>query len=408
LEGEAGIDWPMAPDATFGYLGEMKGFANTKPEAKFHPKIIALLELPMIVAVVGGGYMVSNNFQLSDLPEDLSNRLRQIKPILYDTSILYQFFGWDAVSQVARALDEKWYNFRLELKENVVSIFSGSVRSPRSMGKLDSLLSWYVDFSDMNTKLWGDDQDEFAMDFRLGIKKHIREIDLSQYLLKLQQFYPQVYEITAPLASLVGPNLMYTLKGVKEAAVDAYSVGHMPAGFPTSGTMRFALERGLIAAEIARVLEKYSWVEDGKFGDLTISPHKMEVTISLENFLKYLNELLVRPARSDDVENEYPALLSALFDMIPDNFDEHGNPPEAFDGGPISKYVAGILARHLSRLLPRQEVKRVLVPTKKPDDMPWEQFFRLKIEHNQLIPNQKPKDVSWKEWAVLKKKFNIA
>jgi hypothetical protein len=60
------------PHATFilkknGTLGEMKGYANSKPDEKYHHYIVALLKLPIIKGLVGGGYLPENNFDLSDL-----------------------------------------------------------------------------------------------------------------------------------------------------------------------------------------------------------------------------------------------------------------------------------------------------------------------------------------------------
>ena len=73
------------PHATFiwnknGYLGEMKGKQNNKPVPSLHPYIVALLKLPMIKGVVGGGYKPQNNFKLSDLSPEMYQDLIAARP----------------------------------------------------------------------------------------------------------------------------------------------------------------------------------------------------------------------------------------------------------------------------------------------------------------------------------------
>ena len=63
-----------------GYIGESKGFGNSKPAAKYHDAIIQLLKHPRIKENVGGGYAPSNNFYLNDLPKDKLDKLLKDKP----------------------------------------------------------------------------------------------------------------------------------------------------------------------------------------------------------------------------------------------------------------------------------------------------------------------------------------
>lgn len=65
-----------------GYLGEMKGRANTKPAEKYHPYIIDLLKQDFVKGIRGGGYAPDQNFELSDLEPDVSGELLKIKPSL--------------------------------------------------------------------------------------------------------------------------------------------------------------------------------------------------------------------------------------------------------------------------------------------------------------------------------------
>ena len=63
-------------------LGEMKGRGNEKPAARYHPYIVALLKLPMIDGIKGGGYMPQNNFSVRDLDPETQAELIKVKPEL--------------------------------------------------------------------------------------------------------------------------------------------------------------------------------------------------------------------------------------------------------------------------------------------------------------------------------------
>ena len=65
-----------------GFLGEMKGRANNKPNEKYHPYIVDLLKQDFIKGISGGGYAPDQNFQLSDLDESLQEELLDIKPLM--------------------------------------------------------------------------------------------------------------------------------------------------------------------------------------------------------------------------------------------------------------------------------------------------------------------------------------
>jgi hypothetical protein len=95
------------PYATFilskdGKLGEMKGRFNNSPKhafeeghspSDFHDEIFALLKLPMITGIVGGGYMPSENFKVTDLPPEQIEALGEIKPQMLPLAIQYKKTG---------------------------------------------------------------------------------------------------------------------------------------------------------------------------------------------------------------------------------------------------------------------------------------------------------------------------
>jgi len=84
------FEWiPLDPEKPFipqnwGVLGEMKGYANSKPKEKYHPYIIELLLHPCIQSIIGGGYHPESNFDLSDLDAETRAELLAIKPQLKD------------------------------------------------------------------------------------------------------------------------------------------------------------------------------------------------------------------------------------------------------------------------------------------------------------------------------------
>ena len=74
------------PHLTFilndGTLGEMKGYANSKPDKRYHPYVEWLLRKPEVREVRGGGYLPENNFSFADMDITRQTRLLQAKPDL--------------------------------------------------------------------------------------------------------------------------------------------------------------------------------------------------------------------------------------------------------------------------------------------------------------------------------------
>ena len=65
-----------------GYLGEMKGAANSRPKEAYHKYIIPLLEHNYVKGIVGEGYKPWSNFSVLDLPQEITERLLVKKPDL--------------------------------------------------------------------------------------------------------------------------------------------------------------------------------------------------------------------------------------------------------------------------------------------------------------------------------------
>jgi len=65
-----------------GHLRQMKGYANSKPQERYHKYILALLKDPRIKGIVSGGYKPENNFHVNDLGEKGKDELFATHPHL--------------------------------------------------------------------------------------------------------------------------------------------------------------------------------------------------------------------------------------------------------------------------------------------------------------------------------------
>jgi hypothetical protein len=96
------------PHATFvldrdHFLGEMKGYANEKPNAGLHKYIIPLLEMKDIYGIKGGGSAADKNFSLNDLDPAHKKALLEKRPVLMTP--LEQFNAFGVTRQVREELD---------------------------------------------------------------------------------------------------------------------------------------------------------------------------------------------------------------------------------------------------------------------------------------------------------------
>lgn len=114
-------DGTWRPSLTFvldehGFLGEMKGRANEKPHPKYHEKIIALLMLPQVKGLKGGGHEPENNFDMGDLSGEQRERLYEAKPALMPLNKYFDKFGCDehfreTSTAAVASLNHDWIHF---------------------------------------------------------------------------------------------------------------------------------------------------------------------------------------------------------------------------------------------------------------------------------------------------------
>jgi hypothetical protein len=82
------------PHLTFilngGILGEMKGKHNSKPDKKYWPQIVKLIQDKRIFWLAGGGHRPENNFMLEDLDNVTRDELKEQRPELFDIELFVE------------------------------------------------------------------------------------------------------------------------------------------------------------------------------------------------------------------------------------------------------------------------------------------------------------------------------
>lgn len=63
-----------------GYLGEMKGNFNKKPNEEDHEDIMDYLAHPDVKGIIGGGFLPHQNFSVQDLTSEQQKRLKKMRP----------------------------------------------------------------------------------------------------------------------------------------------------------------------------------------------------------------------------------------------------------------------------------------------------------------------------------------
>lgn len=118
-----------------GYLGEMKGRANSKPSAKYHDVIVDLLQNPIVKGIKGGGYAPENNFALADLPEETQTQLADSKPELLDMRTLYDLKGLTETTknQITDLLDR--YKLDYKWMDEFNSVYFGKFKNLEDLVK---------------------------------------------------------------------------------------------------------------------------------------------------------------------------------------------------------------------------------------------------------------------------------
>jgi hypothetical protein len=98
-------------------LGESKGIGNSKPSAKYHPAIIALLKSDYVQTIKGGSFVSGNDFKFEDLPSHVQQELLKVKPYLNDPKKYSQQKFLEKNSAIINNIKSKLANG--EIDENI-------------------------------------------------------------------------------------------------------------------------------------------------------------------------------------------------------------------------------------------------------------------------------------------------
>lgn len=153
---EGDIVWSMrdpkgVPHLTFivnnKMLGESKGFANNKPEAKYHPHIIAFLlgtdkGEPIVEHILGGGYKPEANFHIDDLEKGMKEQLLAKKPQLNDYFMYLKAQAGGDEKKWKKAIDDT-FNFEF----NRVDVNKGEV-VVKEFGDISQMIEWLKEETD--------------------------------------------------------------------------------------------------------------------------------------------------------------------------------------------------------------------------------------------------------------------
>ncbi len=93
-----------------GFLGERKGFANSRPDPKYHRAIVELLKQPFIKGFKQGRWMTSNDFKVGDLSPELGNELFEARP---------EYFSFEDVKRIIGEDDPRLFDYGLKIARNL-------------------------------------------------------------------------------------------------------------------------------------------------------------------------------------------------------------------------------------------------------------------------------------------------
>jgi hypothetical protein len=174
---EGDIVWSMrdpkgVPHLTFivnnKMLGESKGFANNKPESKYHPHIIAFLlgqdqGSDIVQYIRGGGYKPEANFHISDLEKGMKEQLLAKKPQLNDYFMYLKALAGGDEKKWKKAIDDT-FNFEF----NRVDVNKGEV-VVKEFGDIQQLIDWLKEETDSKLDQLPDFDNMESFDFHMNL-----------------------------------------------------------------------------------------------------------------------------------------------------------------------------------------------------------------------------------------------
>jgi hypothetical protein len=159
-------------------LGEMKGRENNKPSEKYHPAIVALLKDKRIEGLKGGGYQPENNFEMSDLDDNIRKQLQAENPYLRDLPELYDFWlenkqealGKRIITALHSDIDSRYdgmRNCKIDLEDGYIQI--------EHYKSIDDYLDMNISYCYWLKELFTEDLPRAIMDWHPTVSLHYAE-----------------------------------------------------------------------------------------------------------------------------------------------------------------------------------------------------------------------------------------
>jgi hypothetical protein len=259
-------DGKQKPHLTFildddGYLGEMKGRANEKPNSKYHPYIVDLLKQDFIKGIKGGGYAPDKNFKLKDLPDEQRNELIKLKPELGGIEAIYSRKGF--IEPVRLAIDQVLENHRMSYVEiRYEKVYIQEFDEPGDI------------FSEFNLRNMS--QYDYAIDNKEEIKSgndsakdgfydtYIEGSGFEEELLADKRIWQEVID-------KLPTDTISKLKQYLNTDSDISYEDFMADGDMLGGRYEWAVREGIIAGTFSKIMKLFNnWLDENKWTITTV------------------------------------------------------------------------------------------------------------------------------------------
>jgi hypothetical protein len=234
------------PSLTFimrddGVITEMKGRGNEKPAPKYHAMIVALLKLPLIKGILGGGYLPEKNFSLTDLPDEERLALLDENPELqsaYDYWTKTRAEDSTFYTKLQDELSAHGLGYTID-QENGVVIIQEKPRSnylreltyidDKNISAIYNIETW--DFEAVPALSYLDDLSVFVKEFRMICEKsgdndpeYLRDFILT-HRDNLEKLRKKIIKVVENKAAVIANEVMVNTNSYRISDVYAHVVG---------------------------------------------------------------------------------------------------------------------------------------------------------------------------------------
>ena len=174
-------------------LGESKGRDNSKPSAKYHPQIMALLlgtwkGEPIIEYIGGGGYAPENNFMVSDLSPENQQLLSQenlslVDPLGHILNV-YKNSSYYGLKKLKEFFNNRPFDFGIDFKNREIILNAAGNNFFDFIDFLSKnfinieITDWYVDYylDELRNRDWSFDRSQALFYFENYASKRNRDL----------------------------------------------------------------------------------------------------------------------------------------------------------------------------------------------------------------------------------------